>query len=200
MKKKYIIILICLFFIIFSIFYYKKFINGNNIFKKNEEEIIENILSANFNYTAEAEVTVYSNKNENTYRIKQEETEEHSFLEVISDGDIKGLNLEYKDNKMILKNTELNLEKIFENYNELSSNYLFLKNFSRDYLESEENEIKEDEETIVIKITLLNSNKYIKYKELYVNKDTGLPEKLIIKNSDKQIKVCIIYINVEIFQ
>ena len=118
MKKRYIIILICIFLIIFSFFYYNFFINGNNIFKKSDEEIIDNILNADLNYTAEANVTIYSNKNQNTYEIKQEETKEHSFLEVISDGDIKGLNLEYEENKLILKNTELNLEKIFENYND----------------------------------------------------------------------------------
>ncbi len=201
MKKRYIIILICIFLIIFSFFYYNFFINGNNIFKKSDEEIIDNILNADFNYTAEANVTIYSNKNQNTYEIKQEETKEHSFLEVISDGDIKGLNLEYEENKLILKNTELNLEKIFENYNELSSNYLFLKSFIKEYLESEDIKILEDNEnTIVVKITLLNSNKYIKYKELYIDRKTELPKKLIIKNSDKQIKVCIIYNNIEILQ
>lgn len=201
MKKRYIIILICIFLIIFSFFYYNFFINGNNIFKKSDEEIIDNILNADFNYTAEANVTIYSNKNQNTYEIKQEETKEHSFLEVISDGDIKGLNLEYEENKLILKNTELNLEKIFENYNELSSNYLFLKSFIKEYLESEDIKILEDNEnTIVVKITLLNSNKYIKYKELYIDRKTELPKKLIIKNSDKQIKVCIIYTNIKILQ
>lgn len=201
MKKRYIIILICIFLIIFSFFYYNFFINGNNIFKKSDEEIIDNILNADFNYTAEANVTIYSNKNQNTYEIKQEETKEHSFLEVISDGNIKGLNLEYEENKLILKNTELNLEKIFENYNELSSNYLFLKSFIKEYLESEDIKILEDNEnTIVVKITLLNSNKYIKYKELYIDRKTELPKKLIIKNSDKQIKVCIIYNNIEILQ
>ena len=201
MKKRYIIISICIFLIIFLIFYYIFFRTGNNNFKKSNEEIIANILNADFNYTAEAEVTVYSNKNENTYEIKEEETEEHSQLEVTSDGNIKGLNLEYKDNKLILKNTELNLEKIFENYNELSGNYLFLKTFIKEYMESEDIEIlEEDTETIVVKITLLNSNKYIKYKELYIDKKTGLPKELIIKNSDKQIKVCIIYTNIEILQ
>lgn len=201
MKKRYIIILICIFFIFFLIFYYKNFLNGNNIFKKSDEEIIENILKANLNYKTEAEVTIYSNKNENTYTINQEETEEHSFLEVTSKGDISGLVLEYQENRLILKNTELDLEKIFENYNELSSNYLFLRTFVQDYLVSEEKSInQEDEETIIVKVTVLDSNKYIKYKELYIDRRTGLPKKLIIKNSDKQIKVCIIYTNIEIFQ
>lgn len=201
MKKRYIIILICIFFIIFLIFYYKNFLNGNNIFKKSDEEIIENILKANLNYKTEAEVTIYSNKNENTYTINQEETEEHSFLEVTSKGNISGLVLEYQENRLILKNTELDLEKIFENYNELSSNYLFLRTFVQDYLVSEEKSInQEDEETIIVKVTVLDSNKYIKYKELYIDRRTGFPKKLIIKNSDKQIKVCIIYTNIEIFQ
>ncbi len=200
MKRKYLIFLILIFFIIFLIFYYKNFLNGNNTFKKSNEEIIENILNEDLSYKSEAQVTIYSNKNENTYIINQEETKEYSKLEVVSKGDISGLILEYKENKMILKNTELNLEKIFDNYKELSGNYLFLKTFVKEYLESENCQILEDEENIIIKISLLEFNKYIKYKELYIDKKTGLPNKLIIKNSDKQIKVCIIYNNIEIFQ
>lgn len=200
MKRKYLIFLILIFFIIFLIFYYKNFLNGNNTFKKSNEEIIENILNENLSYKSEAQVTIYSNKNENTYIINQEETKKYSKLEVVSKGDISGLILEYKENKMILKNTELNLEKIFDNYKELSGNYLFLKTFVKEYLESENCQILEDEENIIIKISLLEFNKYIKYKELYIDKKTGLPNKLIIKNSDKQIKVCIIYNNIEIFQ
>lgn len=200
MKRKYLIFLILIFFIIFLIFYYKNFLNGNNTFKKSNEEIIENILNENLSYKSEAQVTIYSNKNENTYIINQEETKEYSKLEVVSKGDISGLILEYKENKMILKNTELNLEKIFDNYKELSGNYLFLKTFVKEYLESENCQVLEDEENIIIKISLLKFNKYIKYKELYIDKKTGLPNKLIIKNSDKQIKVCIIYNNIEIFQ
>ena len=200
MKRKYLIFLILIFFIIFLIFYYKIFLNGNNTFKKSNEEIIENILNENLSYKSEAQVTIYSNKNENTYIINQEETKEYSKLEVVSKGDISGLILEYKENKMILKNTELNLEKIFDNYKELSGNYLFLKTFVKEYLESENCQILEDEENIIIKISLLEFNKYIKYKELYIDKKTGLPNKLIIKNSDKQIKGCIIYNNIEIFQ
>lgn len=200
MKRKYLIFLILIFFIIFLIFYYKNFLNGNNTFKKSNEEIIENILNENLSYKSEVQVTIYSNKNENTYIINQEETKEYSKLEVVSKGDISGLILEYKENKMILKNTELNLEKIFDNYKELSGNYLFLKTFVKEYLESENCQILEDEENIIIKISLLEFNKYIKYKELYIDKKTGLPNKLIIKNSDKQIKVCIIYNNIEIFQ
>ena len=200
MKRKYLIFLILIFFIIFLIFYYKNFLNGNNTFKKSNEEIIENILNEDLSYKSEAQVTIYSNKNENTYIINQEETKEYSKLEVVSKGDISGLILEYKENKMILKNTELNLEKIFDNYKELSGNYLFLKTFVKEYLESENCQILEDEENIIIKISLLEFNKYIKYKELYIDKKTGLPNKLIIKNSDKQIKGCIIYNNIEIFQ
>ena len=200
MKRKYLIFLILIFFIIFFIFYYKNFLNGNNTFKKSNEEIIENILNEDLSYKSEAQVTIYSNKNENTYIINQEETKEYSKLEVVSKGDISGLILEYKENKMILKNTELNLEKIFDNYKELSGNYLFLKTFVKEYLESENCQILEDEENIIIKISLLEFNKYIKYKELYIDKKTGLPNKLIIKNSDKQIKGCIIYNNIEIFQ
>ena len=196
--KKYIFLILFL-ILIFAIFYYKNFINGNNIISKNQEEIIESILSENVNYNAEMKVTVYSNKNEHIYKLKQEEKDNYSYQKVISSGDIEGLLIEIKENKLYIKNTKLKLEKIYEDYKEVTNDYLFLRTFGKEYKESSENVKKfEENEEIVVKMELKNSNKYIKYKELYIDKNTGYPKKLIIKNSDKQVIVCIEYTNIEI--
>ena len=77
------------------------------------------------------------------------------------------------------------------------NDYLFLSSFSKDYLESENKSIEENEE-IVIKVKIKNSNKYIKYKELYVDKKTGKPKKMIIKDCDKHVRICIEYIKINV--
>ncbi len=197
MKKRYIF-LILIVIIIFLIFNYKKIINGNNIISKNEEDIIESILSENVKYKSEVKVTVYSNKNQNEYKLKQEESENFSYQEVISKGNLEGLITEINNKKIIIRNSRLNLEKIYENYEEVTNNYLFLRAFGEDYNNSEDVKKYEEEDNIVVSVKIKNSNKYIKYKELYIDKNTGIPKKLIVKNSDKQIVVCIEYTNIEI--
>ena len=197
MKKKYII-LVVIFVLIFSCFYYKKIFTGNNIIKLSKEDVVESILSDNFKYKAKVKLKIYSNKNENIYEMLQEETKEHSYLEVTSKSDISGLSIENLEEKTIVKNTRLNLEKIYENYTEVLNNCLFLGNFSKEYKEATKKEQYEKDGDIVIKIELSKSTKYIKYKELYIDKKTGLPKKLIVKKSDKQVRACIEYINIEI--
>ena len=197
MKKRYII-LIVIFILIFSIFYYKKSFTGNNIIKLSKQDVVERILSNNFEYKAKVNAKIYSNKNENNYEMIQEETKGRSYLEVTSKSDISGLVIEDLSNKLIVKNTKLNLEKIYENYTPVISNSLFLNSFAEEYNNSNSKEQIEEKENIILKFELNKSTKYIKYKELYIDKKTGLPQKLIVKTSDKQIIACIEYINIEI--
>jgi hypothetical protein len=197
LKKKYVILVVIL-GLIFVIFYYKNFYSGNNIIKSSEEDIVDSILNDTLNYKAQIKVKIYSNKNENTYEMNEEENEEYSRLEVIGESNISGLRIESNKNKVIIKNTNLKLEKIYEDFTPILNNCLFLSSFSEEYREALKIEQYEENENIVIKIKLNKSTKYIKYKELYLDKKTGLPKKLIVKSSDKQIVACIEYINIEI--
>ena len=194
--KIFIILLtIC---VIFFIFNYKKIFYGNNISIKNKDEIIEKILNGKIEYKANIKVNIISNKNQNIYEIMQEESQSQSYQKITSDGDINGVEIIYTDNVLKVENSRLNLKKIYENYELVTSDYLFLSSFSKDYLESQDTSLEKIDNTIVISLKVENSNKYIKYKELYVNRDTGIPIKMIIKNSDKQVIACIEYINIEI--
>ena len=176
--------------------YYNLQKNGNTII--NKKEIIESLLENNLNYTAEIEVEVNSNKNTNIYKIKQEEKENYSRQEVLDGESIKGLVVELNNKTLKISNTVLNLQKIYENYNNLSNNYLFLSSFIKD-CKDENNVVEkiEDEENYLIKVKLTNSS-YIKEKELYVSKKTNKPVKMIISNSDRKQKASIRYINIEI--
>ena len=197
MRKKYIILAIIL-VLFFLIFYYKNSKLGNNIINLNEKNI-ENILSKNLKYTSKVKVKVYSNKNENEYNLKISEDGKYNLLEAIGNNNISGLKIEKKNGDLIVKNSKLKLEKIYENYKELTDNSLFLSSFVKEYLETKNKEKIEKDGEIVIKIVLKNYNKYIKYKELYINKENGKPKKLIIKDSNKQVKTSIEYTNIEIF-
>ena len=197
MGKKYIILAVSL-VLIFSFFYYKNQKLGNNIIKLSEEKIIEDILSSKLKYDAKIKVKVYSNKNENEYNLKIKEDGKNNYLEVTGNKDVSSLLIENKNGNLVIKNSKLKLEKLYENYREFTDNSLFLSTFVEEYEKAKEKEIIEENGEIVIKIELKNYNKYIKYKELYLDKKTGKPVKLLVKDSSKQEKLSIKYINIEI--
>lgn len=197
MKKSYIaIIIIAFFLLIFYISYYNFQKKGNTI--TNKEEFVENFLENPPNYTAEIEVEVNSNKSKNIYKIKQEENKNYSKQEVLEGKNIEGLVIELNNKTLKIKNTILNLEKIYENYNNLSNNHLFLSSFSNN-CKNENNKVKiiEDEQNYIIKVNLVD-NSYIKEKQLYIDKRTNKPAKMIISNSYHNQKTSIKYINIEI--
>ena len=105
MKKIYKII-IFLFFIMFLCFFnYKKIFSGNTISIKNKDKNIENILNGKFEYKADTQITIYSNKTKNIYSIMQEETNEKSYQEVINGCDIEGIRIFYTDNVLKVENS-----------------------------------------------------------------------------------------------
>ena len=176
--------------------YYKKIYNGNNI--NNQIDIAEKFLNSTNSYLAEIEVTVNSNKNNNKYIIKQEENGNKSKLEIIKGEDIQGLKLEIDNEILKVTNTKLNLEKIYENYNIISNNGLFLSTFIQE-CKDEKNikQINNNEEQIILELEI-EGKKYIKYKQLYLDKKTKKPIKMLIYNSYNKLITSIIYINIEI--
>ena len=89
------------------------------------------------------------------------------------------------------------MQKIYENYKSVINNSLFLNSFIKDY-KTNESEIIENEQEIIVKINLKNDNTYIKTKELYINKETKLPTKLLIKDDAQKINTSIIYNDIKI--
>ena len=196
MKK--IVIIGVIFTIIFLFFYYKNKKLGNNIIKLSNEKNIENILRKELNYKAEVNVKVYSNKNENLYKLIIEEMNRNSSIEAVDNKNISGLRIEKKNNDLIIKNSKLKLNKIYENYKEIMDNSLLLNNFIKEYNETNKKKILEESDEIIVSMTI-TKNRYIIYKELYVDKITKIPKKLIEKDSNKQVRISIEYINIEIF-
>ena len=190
MKKMYIILFfVIILLIIFAFCYYNTSIFGNNIIIKNENKIVDYVLNNINEYEAEIEVTVQSNKTTNIYEMKQNVSKNYSSIEVLSKGKINGLKIEFKNNDLKVQNTELKLDKIYENYEPLTNNTLFLNTFIEKFKESNSTTyMKED--NIVFEVP--------KFGKLYVDMQTSKPKKLEIKDNTKKTNICINYISIEI--
>ena len=194
-KLMFVFVFICIsiFFIIYYIF--SSF--GNNKFR-NQNEIVDNILNKFNNYEANILVTITTNKNENNYEMFQEVSEKNSKTIIKSPENIKDMIIEINDNTLKITNTKINMEKIYEEYDGILNNDLFLNKFTKD---CENNNFKfyEKNEKIILE-TILNNNSstYIKYKELYLDKKTNLPTELIMKDNTKKACIRIIYNDIKI--
>lgn len=194
-KLLFIFVFICI--TIFFIFYYNFFILGNNI-NRSQEEIVDNIINKMNEYEANIEVKVISNKNQNCYRMYQNVNSEKSILRINAPDNISGLVIENNKNKLIIRNTKLNMQKLYEDYEFVLNNSLFLDVFVEDY-KNNNSKIYEENNEFILEINLENSKStYVKYKELHVDKKTGKPKELIIRDNTKKVNISIIYNDIKI--
>lgn len=203
-KQKIIIItIIAIAIVIFvSIFFkinYKKINTGNNILNKTLDEVQEYICNIN-SYEATMEVTINSNKNTNKYKIKQTHDENEDIQEILEPENVKGIKFIYKNNTLQIINTNLNLTKIYNNYPYIESNNLWLNDFLEEYKQAdkENKEATENDEEVVLKLEVQNEDSNIKYKELYLDKKTGNPTKLLIQDNNKNTVIYILYSEITI--
>ncbi len=194
MKK--FIILSTIIFIIFFIFYYKIQNKGNNIVIQNKENIIAYLESIK-NYRANLLVHVYSNKNQTDYEIYQEVNGEKSKQVVKSPKEIENLEIESDANSIKIRNTNLSLEKVYNNYSNSLSNLLFLNSVVK--LIDNDTQIIENESTINLKISSKKDSTYNKSIEMEIEKNTGNPKSIVIKDKDQRKQICIIYNDIEIY-
>ena len=167
---------------------------GNN---KSIEEIEKYILNIK-SYKANLSATVVNNRNENEYTIMQEVKQDYEKQNILAPDEIKGLEMTYANGRLEIKNTELNLSKIYENYPSLSENNLFLTQFIESYKNQEEKKITQlDENTILMEVKT-DRNRYDVWAKLYVNKEKLKPEKLEVLENNNKIKVYILYNEIEI--
>ena len=183
-----IILIITIFLIIFYPKVAKKIKIGNT---STSQEIVENILAIT-SYDAEIEVEVTSNKNQNKYKIKQSYTGPNSnYQEVLEPSNIAGVKIIKEENKLRIENTNLNLSKIYENYGYISDNILDLSSFIDNYKRNDKSNWEEKDEIIMT----TSENNF--EKKLFIDKTTGNPIKMQIKDTNKNTSVYILYNKVD---
>ncbi len=196
--KKIIIIFIIMSILVLGVILiknnYKTSKNGNNISNKSADEI-ENLILNIGSYEANANITIKSNKNQNTYVVKQEYNKEENLYsqEIIEPSEISGIIIQYDGKDLAIKNTNLKLKKIYENYSYIESNILSLASFIEDYKQSNKKEIKEENGIVTLQVKLFNNNKYTMEKMLYINKNENKIEKMEIKDTTQNVRIYILY-------
>lgn len=188
--------LLIIFIINFTRKDYKNINIGNNISNKTLDDVEEYILNIS-SYKAKLEVTINSNKNTNKYILTQVHNKDEDVQEIISPENIKGMKLLYKDNTLTIKNTMLDLQKVYNNYPYIESNNLWLNSFIKEYKISKNKKIFNEDENIIILIEVSMDSK-IKYKELYLDPKTLNPTKLLIQDNDKNEIIYILYNEIEL--
>ena len=205
--KKIVIVIILVLIIVGITFFIKKF----NIASKNSkignnstsQEIVDYILNVS-SYETEIEVEVKSNKNSNKYKIRQKYiNNENNEQEILEPSNIQGIKIIREKGTLTLKNRNLNLVKVFEDYDVITNNALDLSVFLKEYKGENKNQVQstqidEDSNYIILTVILDNSNTYIKEKNLYINKTSGLIERMEMLSANKTERVNIIYNEVEI--
>ena len=102
----------------------------------------------------------------------------------------------YNENTLYINNTNLNLETIYKDYPYIAENIIWLSDFINIYSNDNNKEIVEEKEEIVLKCKK-EGNKYNVYYELNIDKKTGKPTKLLIRDVNKKEVVYIVYTKVE---
>lgn len=191
-----IVIIIIAFFIKFN---YKKIKSGNNITIKSANDVKKYILGIN-SYEATFKVEINSNKNNNSYVIKEQYVKENGIYkqEVVEPENIKGLKTIYDGSSLKIENSNINLSKIYENYQCIGDNVLSLSCFIDDFLDSGENKIIDNENEIILETSAKNGNKYINHKKLYIDKKTSNPTKMEIQDVTQKNIIYILYNEIKI--
>lgn len=188
-NKKIIIIGVFIFIIIILILYYKNCKFGNNM-NKSIDDLKDYILNIS-SYEATVEVEIISNKNTNKYKIKQWYISPNIFKqEVLEPENIKGLTAIYDGTNLEIQNSRLNLVKIYNEYNDITSNGLSLDGFIE---KCRKTEIKCDETEKEVNIHIITEDKPTKYQTLTIDRTTGKPIKMEILDENKNTLVYILY-------
>ena len=209
LNKKWIILLIIIILIIITIILYFFFKNtnknlnlGNNLNNKTIAEVEEYILNIS-SYEAEIEVQVESNKNQTKYILSQRYVSPNIEKQTVQEpSNIQGLETIYDGNKLTINNSKLNLTTIYEDYEYLTDNFLWLNSFIEDYKNAKENgkqtNLYEENNQIIMEVTLSSENPYISTKMLVIDKQTGTIQKLIVQDKNQKNLVYILYNEIKI--
>lgn len=187
--KNILIILLIISLLIFFIQIVYKFVRSGNNINKSVDDLIEYILNIS-SYEAKLEVTVNSNKTTNRYVLEQYYMEPNYSKQIVKEPtNIENLEIIYNGTNLEIKNTNLGLSKIYENYTYLNENILWL-NFLIEVCNNSRYVVEENDKEIILNC---NIEKYNYKGKLYIDRVTSLPSKIEIIDNNNQSKIYIEY-------
>ena len=169
---------------------------GNNITDKTLQEIESYILNIS-SYKAKIELCVESNKNSNKYIIEQKFSKPNICKQVVEEPkNVEGLTIKYDGTNLEISNSKLNLTTIYENYQYITENVLWLSDFSQNYQNN--NGSISEENGIIIMETKCNLNSYVATEKLYIDRNANKIVKMIVEDENKKARIYITYKEIEI--
>lgn len=166
--------------------------------QQTKEEIYDdfkNQISNISSYTCTANVEAIGNKENTTYVFKHTyKKPDYYKLEVILPKNLKGKTIEYKDDKVLVHNPDINDTIELTNIND-DAHYLFIGDFIKNYMQNESAKLETTDNELKIEIEIPGDNKYFNKQILYVNNNTKNPDKMEILNSEGEAIFIVKYKN-----
>ncbi|MDU4861279.1 MAG: germination lipoprotein GerS [Terrisporobacter othiniensis] len=156
--------------------------------KEEVYEDFQNQISKIESYTCNAKVEAIGNKENTTYIFKHTyKKPDYYKLEVKSPKNLQGKTIEYKGDKVLVKNPSINDTIELPNINN-DSHYLFIGDFIKNYMQNESIILEVTKNELKIQTEIPGDNKYFKKQILYVDNKTKNPNKMeILDNENKPI-------------
>ena len=133
------------------------------------------------------------NKENTTYIFKHTyKKPDYYKLEVKSPKNLKGKTIEYKNNKIIINNPNINDTVEFKNINN-DARYLFIGDFINNYRKDENTKLELTENELKIEVKIPGNNKYFNKQILYVNNKTKTPDKMEIVDNEENPRFIVTY-------
>ncbi len=163
---------------------------------KTQYKSIQDTLSELENYSANADVTYFSNKGETTYNMDITAQSDGKYKIVInSPKEYKGCNVLYDGNMIWQYNPNLPNNKIsILPKDKVSRREILIFSFVKNYVKTDRADITtgttDESKCTVLEADINDGGNLFKTEKLWVNNDNKLPEKLVVYSSDnKQIIV-----------
>lgn len=189
MKKKWSILVVVIILITGIVIGCQK----RNATKEEVYQDFQKKISTMSSYTCRAEVEAIGNKSEHKYEyIHTYNKPDYYKLEVISPEHLKGKTMEYTDDKIIVKNPDIDDTLELPNAGE-NKQYLFVGDFIKNYLQNEELSIKLTNNNLVLEVCISGGSEYFNKQLLYINLKTKEPEKMEILDIKGQPKFIVTY-------
>ena len=100
--------------------------------------------------------------------------------------------IEYKNNKIIINNPNINDTVEFKNINN-DARYLFIGDFINNYRKDENTKLELTENELKIEVKIPGNNKYFNKQILYVNNKTKTPDKMEIVDNEENPRFIVTY-------
>lgn len=194
MKKKWTIITMTLMVIILTIGVgcQKRQSTKEDAYKNFQKKITK--MSS---YTCRADIEAIGNKESQKYSLIHEYTDsEHFKLKVIEPSHIKGKIIEYKGDKIIVTNPNVNDKITMDNIGK-DSQHLFIGDFIKNYLQGEDVKIELRNNNLKLTTSIPGNTKYFDKQVLYVDTKKNYPIKLEILDQEGNKRFKVDYSNFE---